>query len=138
MALPLARSLVVLFTVLTLAACGGGGAPGGPGGAGGFGGMASFKPNVTVVTLKTQPVALTRELPGRTSAFLVADVRPQVSGIVKRRLFDGGRMVQGGPAAVRNRRCDLPRAARQRARGAAEGARRRWSRRSSRPSARAS
>ena len=96
MALPLARSLIVLFTVLTLAACGGGGAPGGPGGAGGFGGMASFKPNVTVVTLKTQPVALTRELPGRTSAFLVADVRPQVNGIIKRRLFEEGSMVRAG------------------------------------------
>jgi membrane fusion protein (multidrug efflux system) len=70
------------------AGCGsGGGAP--PA----FGG---FKPQVTVVTLKAQPVTLTRTLPGRTSAFLVADVRPQVSGIVKRRLFTEGGFVHAG------------------------------------------
>lgn len=51
---------------------------------------------VTVVTLKAQPVALTRELPGRTSAFLVAEVRPQVSGIIKRRLFTEGGQVKAG------------------------------------------
>ena len=38
-------------------------------------------PQVTVVTLKSEPVQLTRELPGRTNAYLVAEVRPQVSGI---------------------------------------------------------
>ena len=96
MALPPARSLIVCSALLTLVACGGGGPPGGPGGAGGFGGMASYKPNVTVVTLKSQPVALTRELPGRTSAFLVADVRPQVNGIIKRRLFEEGSVVHAG------------------------------------------
>ena len=51
---------------------------------------------VTVVTLKAQAVPLTRELPGRTAAFLVAEVRPQVSGIVKRRLFNEGAMVRAG------------------------------------------
>lgn len=53
-------------------------------------------PQVTVVTLKAQPVMLTRELPGRTSAFLVAEVRPQVSGIIKRRLFVEGAFVKAG------------------------------------------
>jgi membrane fusion protein, multidrug efflux system len=55
-----------------------------------------FRPEVTVVTLEAQPVTLTRELPGRTSAYLVADVRPQVSGIVKRRLFTEGSLVHAG------------------------------------------
>src|ERR1700694_1703332 len=53
-------------------------------------------PEVSVVTLKTQSVALTRELPGRVAAFLVAEVRPQVSGIVKRRLFTEGGTVKAG------------------------------------------
>lgn len=51
---------------------------------------------VSVVTLKSQPITLTRELPGRTSAFLVAEVRPQVSGIVKERLFTEGALVKAG------------------------------------------
>jgi membrane fusion protein (multidrug efflux system) len=53
---------------------------------------------VTVVTLAPQTVTLTRELPGRTSAFLVAEVRPQVSGIIKQRLFtEGGNVKAGEP-----------------------------------------
>lgn len=51
---------------------------------------------VTVVTLKSQPVTLTRELPGRTTAFLVADVRPQATGLVKARLFHEGATVHAG------------------------------------------
>jgi len=51
---------------------------------------------VTVVTLRAQPVTLTRELPGRTSAYLVADVRPQATGIVKKRLFTEGGTVKAG------------------------------------------
>ena len=53
---------------------------------------------VGVVTLKTQPVALTAELNGRTSAFLVADVRPQVGGIIQKRLFQEGALVRKGQA----------------------------------------
>jgi membrane fusion protein (multidrug efflux system) len=53
-------------------------------------------PTVTVVTLKTQPVTLTRELPGRTSPYLIAEVRPQVNGIVKRRRFTEGANVNAG------------------------------------------
>ena len=53
---------------------------------------------VGVVTLRTQPVALTAELNGRTSAFLVADVRPQVSGIIQARLFQEGANVRKGQA----------------------------------------
>jgi membrane fusion protein, multidrug efflux system len=55
-----------------------------------------FRTEVTVVSLKAQPVTLTHELPGRTSAYLVADVRPQVSGIIKRRLFTEGGLVRSG------------------------------------------
>lgn len=51
---------------------------------------------VSVVTLKAQTVTLTRELPGRTTAFLVAEVRPQVSGIIKHRLFTEGGLVEAG------------------------------------------
>jgi RND family efflux transporter, MFP subunit len=51
---------------------------------------------VTVVTLKPETVTLTRELPGRTTAYLVAEVRPQVDGIVAKRLFtEGGEVKQG-------------------------------------------
>lgn len=51
---------------------------------------------VDVVTLRTAPVTLTRELAGRTTASAVAEVRPQVSGIVERRLFTEGTTVRAG------------------------------------------
>jgi membrane fusion protein (multidrug efflux system) len=57
---------------------------------------ASSKPTVGVVTLKTQPVSLTTELPGRTSPFRVAEVRPQVNGIILKRLFTEGGQVKAG------------------------------------------
>jgi membrane fusion protein, multidrug efflux system len=53
-------------------------------------------PAVTVVTLKTEPVQLTRQLPGRTTAYLIAEVRPQVTGIVEERLFEEGSVVEAG------------------------------------------
>jgi membrane fusion protein (multidrug efflux system) len=51
---------------------------------------------VTVVTLKAETVTLDRELPGRTSAFRVAEVRPQATGIIKERLFTEGALVKAG------------------------------------------
>jgi len=51
---------------------------------------------VVATTLVPQAVTLTRELPGRTTPFLVAEVRPQVTGIVQRRLFTEGGMVKAG------------------------------------------
>jgi membrane fusion protein (multidrug efflux system) len=54
------------------------------------------KPGVDVVTLHAQPVALTTELPGRTSAYRTAEVRPQVNGIILKRLFTEGDTVQAG------------------------------------------
>ena len=51
---------------------------------------------VSVVTLKSQRVILTTELPGRTSAYLIAEVRPQVGGIIQKRLFTEGSDVKEG------------------------------------------
>jgi membrane fusion protein (multidrug efflux system) len=53
-------------------------------------------PTVGVVTIEPQPVTLTTELPGRTSPFETADVRPQVGGIIEERLFTEGSMVRAG------------------------------------------
>ena len=51
---------------------------------------------VTVVTLKSEPVTLTRELAGRAEASQQAEVRPQVGGIVERLLFTEGGSVRAG------------------------------------------
>jgi len=51
---------------------------------------------VATVTVQTQRVVLTNELPGRTSPYRVAEIRPQVSGIIQRRLFDEGALVKAG------------------------------------------
>jgi membrane fusion protein (multidrug efflux system) len=53
-------------------------------------------PQVKVVTLKAQPVSLTTELPGRTVAFKVAEIRPQVSGVILKRMFTEGADVRMG------------------------------------------
>lgn len=74
---------------LTLAACGQKGGAGGGMGAGG-------PTEVGVVIAQTQPVALTTELSGRTSAYLVSEVRPQVGGVIKSRLFQEGSYVRAG------------------------------------------
>lgn len=92
------RPICLLFPFLLLAACGGdapAGPAGGPGGPGGPGaGMPP--PEVTVVTLKPENVTLTRELSGRATPSMIAEVRPQVSGIVRRRLFTEGGTVRAG------------------------------------------
>lgn len=55
-------------------------------------------PEVVVATLQPQSVTLTRELPGRTAAYLTAEVRPQVDGIVQQRLFtEGGEVKANQP-----------------------------------------
>jgi membrane fusion protein (multidrug efflux system) len=53
-------------------------------------------PEVGVIEVKTERVALTTELPGRTSPFLIAEVRPQVSGIIQKRVFVEGSDVKAG------------------------------------------
>ena len=58
-------------------------------------------PAVTVVTLKSEDVTLTARLPGRVNASGVAEVRPQVSGLITERLFDEGKPVAKGDALYR-------------------------------------
>jgi membrane fusion protein (multidrug efflux system) len=53
---------------------------------------------VGVVTLQSQSVTLTKELPGRIAASQIAEIRPQVSGIVQSRLFIEGAEVKAGQA----------------------------------------
>jgi membrane fusion protein (multidrug efflux system) len=55
-------------------------------------------PEVAVVTIQPKQVAITTELAGRTSANLIAEVRPQVGGIIQRRLFMEGSDVKAGQA----------------------------------------
>ena len=77
---------IVLFS-LALAACGGDGEQqqqaGGP-------------PEAGFVTVQPQSFTLVNELPGRTSPYQIAEVRPQVTGIVQERLFEGGQQVEAG------------------------------------------
>ncbi|EIP3422023.1 multidrug efflux RND transporter periplasmic adaptor subunit AcrA [Salmonella enterica] len=53
-------------------------------------------PKVGVVTLKTEPLQITTELPGRTVAYRIAEVRPQVSGIILKRNFVEGSDIEAG------------------------------------------
>ncbi len=85
--MPLKRCLCLVLPALAglLAACGEAPPP-----------MQMPAPEVEVVTLTTRPVRLTRELPGRTRAYLIAEVRPQVDGIVREQLFEEGSTVEAG------------------------------------------
>ncbi|PIJ50612.1 efflux transporter periplasmic adaptor subunit [Erwinia sp. OLTSP20] len=53
-------------------------------------------PEVGVVTLKSTPMTITTDLPGRTSPFRIAEVRPQVSGIILKRNFVEGSEIKAG------------------------------------------
>jgi membrane fusion protein (multidrug efflux system) len=53
-------------------------------------------PTVRVMTIAAQPVTLQSDLPGRTNPFQVSDVRPQITGIIKARLFKEGSDVHAG------------------------------------------
>jgi membrane fusion protein, multidrug efflux system len=53
-------------------------------------------PEVGIVTIQPQRVAITTELSGRTSPFLIAEVRPQVGGIIQKRRFVEGSDVKAG------------------------------------------
>ncbi len=57
---------------------------------------AQQKPKVGIVTLQAEPFAVTTELPGRTRAYRIAEVRPQVNGIIQKRLFTEGSDVKAG------------------------------------------
>lgn len=81
-------ALLAAASALLLAACGDPpGAPmGGPQGT----------PQVSFVVLQPQRLALTTELPGRTAPVLIADVRPQITGLVQQRRFTEGSDVKAG------------------------------------------
>ncbi|WP_157267311.1 efflux RND transporter periplasmic adaptor subunit [Azohydromonas aeria] len=51
---------------------------------------------VGVVTVQVQPLTLRTELAGRTTPYLVAEVRPQVGGLIQKRLFEEGSFVKAG------------------------------------------
>ncbi|RLC27925.1 MAG: efflux transporter periplasmic adaptor subunit, partial [Deltaproteobacteria bacterium] len=53
-------------------------------------------PEVAVVTVQPQKIVLTTELPGRTAAFRVAEIRPQVNGLILKRAFKEGSVVKAG------------------------------------------
>ncbi len=79
--------IIVLLATLGLVACGSGKQGGGP---------PQGAPDVGVVTIQPQQAVLTAELPGRTLPYEVSDVRPQVNGILKKRLFTEGSLVAAG------------------------------------------
>lgn len=84
------RILAVMAVALSLTACGKPQTPGSmPPGAG-------APPEVGVITVKTQTVAISSELSGRTVANVVAEIRPQIGGIVQSRLFREGGEVKAG------------------------------------------
>src|SRR3989338_150353 len=51
---------------------------------------------VSVVTIKQQSINFTKDLPGRTSSFKIAEIRPQVNGIITKRLYTEGSVVTEG------------------------------------------
>ena len=53
-------------------------------------------PEVATVAVVPQTLVLTAELPGRTSPYLIAEVRPQASGLIKKSLFTEGANVKAG------------------------------------------
>lgn len=53
-------------------------------------------PQIDVVTLHAQPITITSQLPGRTVAVRSAEVRPQVNGVIQKRLFTEGSEVKEG------------------------------------------
>jgi membrane fusion protein (multidrug efflux system) len=91
-----ARGLAVLAAVLLLAGCGGGGTD--QGGRGGHAGRGGAGGPITVgyVVIQQGSAPLTQQLPGRVSAYQIADVRPQVNGVILKRLFQEGSMVRQG------------------------------------------
>ncbi|MEG3130914.1 efflux RND transporter periplasmic adaptor subunit [Pantoea cypripedii] len=80
-------ALLCAFTILSLTGCDD---------SSGKTAQAQEAPEVQVLTLNTQSLAVSTELPGRTSAFRVAEVRPQVSGIILKRAFTEGSDVVAG------------------------------------------
>ena len=83
-----------LIAALLLAGCGQGSPTGGPGGAPG----PMPPPELGVFTVVAEPADLTMELVGRATPYRIAEVRPQVGGIIKSREFqEGGEITAGQP-----------------------------------------
>jgi len=80
--------LILLSCFLILSGCRKEGAQKGAGG--------PTPPEVGVVTITPRSVEITTELPGRASAYLVAEIRPQVSGIIEKRHFEEGSDITAG------------------------------------------
>jgi len=55
-----------------------------------------YVPEVSTVTVQTQKIRLANELPGRTVAYRIAEIRPQISGLLQKRLFTEGSDVKAG------------------------------------------
>jgi membrane fusion protein, multidrug efflux system len=55
-------------------------------------------PEVTTLTVRPERIVLTTELSGRTSAYSMAEIRPQVGGIIQKRLFEEGADIRAGQA----------------------------------------
>ena len=81
---PVALPLIFALLFLTLAGCGRKSE------------SVSQGPEVAVVTLQPEKMTITTELPGRTAPFLFAEIRPQVNGIIQKRLFVEGSEVKVG------------------------------------------
>jgi len=122
------KTAIIIGLALALAACGSGHDSAGHGGRGGRGG--SMGPaTVGFVVVQQGSAPLEQELPGRVAAFQVSEVRPQVSGVVQRRLFREGSVVRQGQtlyqidASVYNAQAAQAAANVQSARAQAEAAR---------------
>jgi membrane fusion protein (multidrug efflux system) len=89
-----AAALAAVVLVGSMGCDRGGAAGAGPGGPGG----APPTPEVVTHIVRPERLVLTSELPGRASAFQVAEIRPQVSGIIQKRLFAEGADVKAGDA----------------------------------------
>lgn len=85
----------LLAAVLLVAACSSGDPGNGEGGRGGRGGRGGT-PTVGYVIVQQGSAPLQQELPGRVAAYQVSDVRPQVSGVILKRLFREGSIVRQG------------------------------------------
>jgi len=82
----------LIFAALLLGSCGSAQDPQGRGGRGGRGGPTT----VGYVVIQQGSAPLEQELPGRVAAYQVSEVRPQVSGVILRRLFQEGSVVRQG------------------------------------------
>ena len=129
---PSRKTLLSVAAALLLASCGSSddGQANGPGGRGGRGGPTQ----VGFVVVQPGSAPIQQQLPGRVAAYQVSEVRPQVSGVILRRLFREGSVVRQGQTlyqidpSIYNAQAAQAQANLQSARASAEAARTRASR----------